>query len=116
MELYFDPIRSVVSKVVDEAGEPLAERPSAADILTPFPYWLTLPWDGRLRFHVSVFGYGVPKNGGTDMQMMSGNWLIKPDDKGKYYLQGKLISQPPDNDKRRCWKGELDLPRVLIPH
>jgi hypothetical protein len=48
--------------------------------------------------------------------MMSGNWLIKPDDRQKYYLEAKFISRAPENDKRHAWNGELDLPRVLVRH
>src|SRR5436305_602721 len=73
LELYFDPTNSVVSKVIDESGKPLAEPPTAADIISGPPYWLALPWDGSMRFRVSISGYGVYKNSGTNVQMMSGN-------------------------------------------
>jgi hypothetical protein len=116
LEFYFDPTASIVSNVVDEKGEDVAQPPNAASIASPGPYWLAVPWDGLLRFRASVSGYGIYKNSGTDVQMMSGNWLIKPADKQNYYLQAKLVSRPPAADKRRSWSGELQLPRVLIPH
>jgi hypothetical protein len=47
--------------------------------------------------------------------MMSGNWLIKPTDKQKYYLEAAFVSRPPETDRRRAWSGKLKLPKVLIP-
>ena len=116
MELYFDPTKTVISKVTGDDGNPPPEVPTAADIITGPPYWLAIPPDGSMRFRVSISGYGVFKNSGTNVQMMSGNWVIKSDNKRKYYLQAKFVSKPPQNDKRRAWSGELNLPRVLIPH
>jgi hypothetical protein len=116
MAFYFDPDKTIVSKMIDESGKTLAQPPTAADIITTSPFWLALPWDGTMRFRVSVSGYGVYKNSGTNVQMMSGNWLIKPDDKQKYYLEAKFIARAPENDKRHSWNGELDVPRVLVPH
>ena len=116
MEFYFEPTESVVSKVVDDDGKPPPPVPSAADIITGPPYWLAIPTDGSMRFRVSISGYGVFKNSGTNVQMMSGNWVVKPDDKRKYYLEARFVSKPPASDKRRSWSGELNLPKVLIPH
>jgi hypothetical protein len=57
MEFYFDPDKTIVSKVINESGKPLAQPPIAADIVTTNPYWLALPSDGTMRFRVSVSGY-----------------------------------------------------------
>jgi hypothetical protein len=116
MEFFFDPIKSIVSNVADSTGKDLAQPPTAADVVTPSAFWLALPNDGTLKFRISVSGYGVYENSGTNVQMMSGNWLIKPADKQKYYLEAKYISRTPESDKRRAWAGELRLPKVLIPH
>lgn len=116
MEFYFDPIKSIESSVTDSNGKDLEQPPTAADVASPSASWLALPNDGTLRFRVSVSGYGVYENSGTNVQMMSGNWLIKPSDKEKYYLEATYISKPPESDRRRAWTGSLKLPRVLIPH
>jgi hypothetical protein len=116
IEFYFDPMRSVTSTVTDGRGRPLAEPPNGADIVSPPPYWIALPSDGFIRFKVSVSGYGVYENSGTQVQMPTGDWIIKPRDKGKYYLAATLNSKPPSGDKRRAWSGSLVLPKVLIPH
>ena len=116
MEIYFDPTRSVESNVVDASGKDLSQPPNGADVITPQAFWLALPNDGSLRFRVSVSGYGVYENSGTNVQMNSGNWVIKPSDKGKYFLKAKFVSQPPKTDRRRSWHGSLDLPDLLIPH
>jgi hypothetical protein len=116
MEFFFDPIKSIESNVVDAGGKDLAQPPTAADVVTPSAFWLALPNDGTMRFRISVAGYGVYENSGTNVQMMSGNWLIKPADKNKYYLEATYISKPPETDRRRAWVGSLKLPKVLIPH
>ena len=116
MEFFFDPIKSIESNVVDAGGKDLAQPPTAADVVTPSAFWLALPNDGTIRFRVSVSGYGVYDNSGTNVQMMSGNWLIKPADKQRYYLEAAFVSKPPESDRRRAWVGSLKLPKVLIPH
>ncbi|MGH9819799.1 MAG: hypothetical protein ACRD43_06485, partial [Pyrinomonadaceae bacterium] len=116
MEFYFDPISSIESKLVDENGKEVEQPPTAADVATPAPFWLALPHDGTLKFRISVTGYGVYDHSGTNVQMSSGNWLIKPNDKGKYYLEATYTSTPPKADKRRAWSDSLNLPKVLITH
>jgi hypothetical protein len=115
IEIYFNSYDSIKSGVVDAAGKDVKQPPNAASITSPGPYWLSVPWDGTLRFRVSVSGYGVYKNSGTQVQMDSGNWLIALADKAKYYLEAKFasISAP---DKRRAWNGTLILSKVRIPH
>lgn len=119
LEIYFEPIKSIESRVLDGGDKPVAKYPSPASIgLTP-PFWLTLPFDSTLRFRVSVSGYGVPQNGGTNIQMMSGNWLMKADDERDYFLEAAFVSQPAKLDSgrrlRRVWQGTIKLPKVLIP-
>jgi hypothetical protein len=115
MEIYFNSYDSIKSVAVDSAGKDVKQPANAASITSPGPYWLSVPWDGTLRFRVSVSGYGVYKNSGTQVQMDSGNWLIALSDKAKYYLEAKFSSLPAP-DKRRAWEGTLILPKVLIPH
>ena len=115
MQLYFDPIKSIDSRCFDTNGKDLVQPPTVADVITPSAYWLSIPNDGKLKFKISVAGYGVYENSGTNIQMMSGNWLIKPGDRGKYYLEAKLVSKPPESSRIRAWSGELKLPKVLVP-
>jgi hypothetical protein len=114
IELYFDPTRSIVSRVVDENSNDVAQPPNGASIALPPPFWLAVPWDGSLRFRISVSGYGVYKNSGTQIQMNSGSWLIRRGDKRKFFLETTLVSKPPAGDRRRAWAGELKLPKILI--
>jgi hypothetical protein len=114
IELYFDTERSIVSRVVDVNGNEVAQPQNGASIALPPPFWIAVPSDGDLRFRVSVSGYGVYKNSGTQIQMNSGSWLIKPGDKNWYFLEASLVSRPPASDKRRAWSGELKLPKILI--
>jgi len=87
MEVYFDDQRSLNSRVLDVDGKPLKQPPTAASIVSPGPYWLVVPWDGTLRFRVSVSGYGIYRESGTDIPMASGNWVIAPNDKKQYFLE-----------------------------
>jgi hypothetical protein len=107
MQFYFDPIKSIESRCFDPNGKDLIQPPTAADVITPSAYWLSIPNDGKLKFKISVTGYGVYENSGTN---------IKPGDKSKYYLEAKLISHPPESSRIRAWSGELKFPKVLIPH
>jgi len=115
LEIYFDEYRTLESKVVDGEGKPLKQPPVAASILSPGPYWLTIPVDGLLRFRVSVSGYGIYKDSGTDLPMSSGNWVIPRGDKKEYFLEATFKADP-DKAKPRAWQGTLSLPRVPIPH
>jgi hypothetical protein len=58
----------------------------------------------------------VYKNSGTQIQMNSGSWLIRPGDKKKYFLEASLVTNPPAGDTRRAWTGKLTFPKVEIPH
>ena len=115
MEIYFDEYTSVKSSVVNAENKPLKLGPTAASIISPGPFWLSIPWDGSLRFRVSVSGYGIFKDSGTDIPMSSGNWVIASSDKKPYYLSAEFTNAP-TTDKRRAWAGTLHLPKVLIPH
>jgi hypothetical protein len=115
MEIYFDQFGSLKSDVTDVGGKPLKQPPNAASIASPGPFWLSIPWDGALRFRVSLSGYGIYKNSGTDIGMNSGNWVISPGDRKQYFLQSDFTAAP-TSDKRRAWTGTLHLPKVLIPH
>jgi hypothetical protein len=115
--IFFDPVRAIDNRVIDAAGNTVKQPPNVASIMSPAAHWLAVPWDGRLLFHASVSGYGVYKNSGVAIPMMSGNWLIAPGDKRKYYLEATLRSTPPDKDPahRFAWHGPLKLPRLLLP-
>jgi hypothetical protein len=115
MEIYFDEYTSLKSSVIDAESKPLQLGPTAASILSPGPFWLSIPWDGSLRFRVSVSGYGIYKESGTDVPMSSANWVIAPADKKSYFLTAEFTNAP-TTDKRRAWTGTVHLPKVPIPH
>jgi len=114
MEIYFDEYTSVKSSVVDADAKALKLGPTAASIISPGPFWLSIPSGGNLRFPVSVSGYGIFKDSGMDIPMTSGNWVIAPADKKQYYLSADFTNAP-TTDKRRAWTGTLHLPKVQIP-
>ena len=116
IEIYFDSTHVIQCQLLDANDKPIAMPGLSADIMTPLPFWLTLPYDSSLRFRISVSGYGVPKDAGTLIQMECGGWLIKATDQGEYALEVTFFSRPSKEDKeRRAWKGTLKLPKVRIP-
>lgn len=121
-EIYFDPNKSIDSRVIDMENKSFAPAgPVVASIMTPPPFLMVLPYDSKLRFRISVSGYGLAENSGTNIQMLTpkltGFWLIKAADKSNYFLEAAFSSPPAELDSsKRMWKGTINLPKVLIPH
>lgn len=116
IEIYFDPIRIFKCELIDSNGKSVATAGLPADILSPIPFWLALPYVSSLRFRISVSGYGVPKDGGTLVPMDCGEWLLKANDRAKYFLKIKFVARTTEEDfKRSAWKGSITLPKVRIP-
>ncbi len=122
LEIYFNPHKSIISRVVDSKDKRLAPPPTNfGNIMTPFPFWIVMPDDSTIRFKISVSGYGVQPNGGTQIQMIndnsiSSNWLIGVNDKKNYYLEGTFVSQAPKFEiEKQVWEGTIKLSKVLIP-
>lgn len=115
IEIYFDPISAFQCDVLDAKKHSVPQPPLVADILTPSPYWISLPYQGSIRFRVSVNGYGIPNDGGRMIQMSCGAWLIKLNDRGEYFFKATFAADPPRDSRRRAWKGPLELPLVMVP-
>lgn len=115
-ELYFDWTHSFHCRLLDkdEKAVPTASLPTS--ILIPRPFWLSLPYDGVVRFRVSVCGFMVPANSGALIPMLCGEWLVKSGDGNDYWFDATLVVNPPKVEvTRRVWKGTLKLPRVKVP-
>jgi hypothetical protein len=72
------------------------------------------------RFHASVSssvtGYGIPKDGGLSIGLMSGDWRIPYNSRDDRFLSASLSVNPPkDQVHTHPWKGDLKLPRLKIP-
>jgi hypothetical protein len=83
----------------------------------PGPCWLALPRDSALRLCVTVWGFGIPQNGGL---IIAGGlpdyWVIPPTATNDYFLSGTLtITSPKDETRQHAWEGTLKLPQVKIP-
>jgi hypothetical protein len=115
IELYFDPML-VQSSVVDVKSQPLEKAAGAASVLLPQRVWLTLPYDGALRFRISVSGYTVSTEGRASIQMVSGNWFIRGTDEAAYSVAASFSAKIPSaGPGRPAWTGTLILPPVRIP-
>ena len=114
LEIYYsnDNTKGTVTNKDDKA---VASVGLPASIITPPPYWLSLPFDSTLRFRISVSGYGVPPNAGALLALDS-PWLLRQDKDAPYYLQGNFqVVEKKDQPERRQWHGTLHLPKVKIP-
>jgi hypothetical protein len=114
-DIYYDVDRSIESRVIDADDNVVEKYDAPASIIPSLPPWLVLPFDSTFRFRISVSGYGVPKNAGTNVQMMDGNWLVKTGNGKKYFLKARFISKPKPDVPHHAWEGEMELPKVLIP-
>jgi len=83
----------------------------------PEPCWLALPGDSTLRFCVTVWGFGIPQNGGFIIAAcLPDFWVIPTTSTNDYFLSGTLtIKAPKDETRPRAWEGTLKLPKVKIP-
>jgi hypothetical protein len=116
MEIYFDIDRALQADLLDASGKSLPQSGSSADITNPPSYWISLPHDSTLRFRVSVTGYGIPKDGGLSIGLMSGDWRIPYNSRDDRFLSASLSVNPPkDHVHTHPWKGDLKLPRLKIP-
>jgi hypothetical protein len=116
MEIYFDTDNALHAALLDASGESIPQAGSPFDIDAAPSYWITLPHDSTLRFRVSVTGYGIPKDGGLSIGMMSGDWRIPAKSRGDYFLTTSFrVSPPKDQTRPHPWKGALKLPKLKIP-
>lgn len=116
MHVYFDIHRALRAELFDAVDKVVSRAGVSADIETPTPYWIALPHDSRLRFRVSVSGYGISKDGGYFVGLMSGAWQIPASSTGEYSLSSEFdVSPPKDSPHRRPWTGTLKLPKVKLP-
>lgn len=114
IEIYYDPTRSLKCDLVNAETKPVVQAALPADILTPSPYWLSLPFDSVLRFRVSVYGYSIPRDGGRMIQMSCGAWLLKEIDGQMHKLEVTLVAVAPEiGTGRRAWTGQLRMIRVV---
>jgi hypothetical protein len=115
IEIYYDPINAFRCELLDAKNNPVAQPPLVADIMTPNPYWISLPYQGSIRFRVSVNGYGVAKDSGRMIQMSCGAWLLKPGDQAPYAFHATLSADPAREPRPHAWKGPLELPLTAVP-
>lgn len=116
MEIYYDPGHALPSSLLDSSNQPVAQSGMPANIMSPLPFWIMLPNDSTLRFRVSVTGYGIPKDGGLSIGLMSGNWIIPAKSRKEHFLSASFSVTPPsDKDHTHAWHGVLKLPKVKIP-
>jgi len=115
-DFYFDWTRSFQCRLRDKDENVLPTAGLPTSILVPPSFWLVLPYDGVVRFRVSVSGFMVPANSGALIPMLCGEWLVKSGEGKDYWFDATFVVNPPKVDlTRRVWKGTLRLPRVKVP-
>jgi len=116
IEIYFGD-STLKSRVVDSSESRVFNPMEASmSIFAPAPYRLIMPFDSTLRFQVSVYGYGIPKEAGTAIQMMEGLLLFKSDQNQQLFFESSFTSKAKTVDPSvKQWAGTIKLPKVLIP-
>lgn len=116
IEIYYDTGRALPCVLLDVSNQPVAQSGMPADIISLNAFWIVLPYDSILRFRVSVTGYGIPKDAGLSIGLMSGNWIIPPTSHTDHFLSASFVVAPPANTEHiHAWRGVLKLPIVKIP-
>jgi hypothetical protein len=115
MAIYYDPDDAFQYDLLDDSKHPIPQGPIEGDVMSPFPFWIMLPYDSTLRFRVSVDGYGIPKDAGLLIGLMPGAWDISPTSHGDHFLSASFSVNPPAASDLRAWRGVLKLPSVKIP-
>jgi hypothetical protein len=103
---------SVAYELLDPNGQPVEETRSPASVLTPAPFGLVIPYEGVLRFRVSVAGFACPPDQRAVVGVPSRCWVIRRDDRAEYSLAATFSAT---SAGRRTWHGELRLPPAPLP-
>jgi len=115
IEIPYDPTKSVRGELFNSAGKPVPKANVPADIMSPSPFTLALPYDSTLRFDVTARGYGIMPHQGSLIGLHSGAWLVKDDELSNCYL-GATFEVRPESKRNhgRVWSGILEIPRTRI--
>lgn len=104
MQVYFDPRRSLHTKLLDANGNPPPPVGGGGSVTIGGGAWITLPRDSTIRLPHSMYGYR--QDGDTNI----------------YFLSGTFTDASPTNNAARdsetklaIWSGTLELPKMKIP-
>jgi hypothetical protein len=103
--------------VTNKNGRKLA-TPSSINYDGPFPLWESnLPYDGTLKFRISLTGLGYrPGKDKVIIDVGTNNVWVVPQNSSTYYLSGTLsIKKEKGDHPHTDWSGTLTLPKVEIP-
>ena len=114
--LLYDSLRSIKALVRDSGGKPVPVGTHAADISSPLPFLICLPYHGTLRFDVTAVGYIVPGAPRALIGLISGVWTIQQGDSSDYYLTGTYVAEKPTTEplNGRIWTGTLEIPKARV--
>ena len=113
--LLYDPSRSIKAELYNSAGKPVHTACMPADIMTPDPFLICLPQNSTLILDVTANGYGIPKDGGAFIGLLSQDWLIKTDDSSDFFLDGNFLTEKPKEPiKEKVWTGHLNIPKARV--
>lgn len=119
LNIYYGNGEGVRLEVIDSKDKRILRDNSLSfDAMVPEPYGLVLPHDSSLRFLISGYGYGIPKNGGTMLEIgtaTDGVILIPNSSHQTYFLQGTFSAHSVKKVASQGeWQGILILPKVDI--
>ena len=120
VEVYYDIGRceALHTEVTDSLGQPVGRQGVSIRMITPMPYWVTLPCDSTIRLRVDWGNLSPPPEPGSlELHIGWSCWVIRPKATKKLFLSGSFTpstdrgSSTPYHD----WHGTLNLPKVRIP-
>jgi hypothetical protein len=100
-------------KIEDDKGFQASTANGPADVFTPSAYTISLPYDGRVDFRISVKGYVVTNTTPIRVyQLPTGAWVApanKPSKVSATYTVPKQRGASP-----QTWFGTLEIPAALV--
>jgi hypothetical protein len=120
VEVYYDIGRceALHPELRDLLGQPVYRKAASIRMVTPMPYWVTLPCDSTLRLRVD-WGTLSPPPEPDSLELHIGwtCWVIRPNATNDFYLSATFTPSKdhPSSTPYHVWHGTLKLPKVKIP-
>lgn len=99
-------LRTAAGKPVEEAGLPRGGPQGVVDRLI-------IPYDGKLRWRVSVTGVALPQKKRWLIALPGQDWVIDRGDRTRYTLSARL-EVTRQQDTSHDWHGVIELPPVTL--
>jgi len=117
MSVCFDYNAGLEGELRDAQGNRAPGGPTVSGSI-PAPTWITVPFDGTVRFRVDRFNVASrTESSGTTIRLNTNNWCIPADNTNVWFLAATFKSEAnrPNPIDYEVWTGTIQLPPVKIP-